>query len=172
MRFVKIDINSKRILIKSFLLFVIIAFALTSYSQSDSISVEKFNIHDTIQWQNIFQKDGILFYLKLSSCNLTSNPENQQFFYFKLLNTLPLDLLVEWDILMWYNGSCVNCGSDIFLENQRKFIVNAGSFIEGSCTQQNLDLKVLYLFGDNPNLPKLSHFKLSNLLISPAPRTN
>jgi hypothetical protein len=119
-------------------------------------------------WEFLYEMDGVNFYYNVVECHDEANGYHREYVHFKLENTNDYDVAVEWDIIMYYNGKCLNCGDKQTIEHHRVATVSANTSTEGQCMDfGNKTLRVFSrLLNYNDPTSTLTKFELINKTIN------
>lgn len=141
-------------------LFMVCSVWQTAYSQE-----VEFNRSGS--WEFLYEVSGVNFYYSVAACNDVANGYNREHILLKLENTNDYDIVAEWDVLMYYNGECFNCGEKMSQEHHRVVTVAANATVEGRCFtygDKTLTIFSRFLNYDSPK-STLTKFDLLNKTI-------
>jgi len=122
----------------------------------------------TTDWTQIHSQDGVLFFIQKTDCNRPEDGIFQEMAMIKLVNTTEFDLLLSWDLLLWFDGQ-LKTRLPITAENQRQVFLKGGEMLEGLCDKHSdyyTSLAVFCRFLNYEDKPELTQFQLSNINIS------
>jgi len=144
-------------------LFVLISSVTVSKSYSQNVEFKK-----TGNWEFLYEIEGVNFYYNVSSCTDEANGYFREHVLLRLENTNDYEVIANWDIQMYYNGKCFNCGDRMNAEHHREVSVPANGKIEGRCfTYGDKTLTIFSRFLNyNDPTSTLTKFELINLAIS------
>lgn len=119
-------------------------------------------------WEFLYEMDGVNFYYNVIECHDEANDYHREYIHLKLENTNDYDVVAEWDVIMYYNGKCLNCGEKLSQEHHRVVTVSANSSVEGQCMDfGNKTLRIFSkLLNYNDPTSTLTKFELINRTIS------
>jgi len=118
-------------------------------------------------WEFLYEVEGVNFYYNVTQCNDTANGYFREHVLLKLENTNDFEILADWDVQMYYNGTCFNCGEKLNSEHHRSVAVAANSTIEGRCfAHGDKTLRIFSRFLNyNDPVSTLTKFELINLKV-------
>lgn len=153
--------------IKNIRYFIMIFFVF-SFLNSFSINTKGINDNNqdltSTEWKIYTEKTGIQIYYRTIDCNDATNDIHQQFIILKFVNTSNTDLIVDWEMLLWYNDECRTCNSGS--EYLYTVTIPAGESSEGDCFAPR-ELKLFSSFLNYDHIPKLSKFEFAGLNVTP-----
>ncbi|PKP03056.1 MAG: hypothetical protein CVU11_09785 [Bacteroidetes bacterium HGW-Bacteroidetes-6] len=135
------------------------------YSQTYAQDVE---FKRSGNWEFLYEMDGVNFYYNVVECHDEANSYHREYIHLKLENTNDYDVVAEWDVIMYYNGKCLNCDEKLTQEHHRSVTVPANSSVEGECmTFGDKTLRIFSrLLNYNDPTSTLTKFELINRTIS------
>lgn len=120
------------------------------------------------QWEFMYEIDGVNFYYKATECTDVSQGYFREYVLLKLENTNDFEIVANWDVEMYYNNECFNCGDKLNSEHHKSIAINSNGTVEGTC--ELYEPKTLKIFSRflNYESPKstLTNFKLINITIT------
>lgn len=124
------------------------------------------NLVITNEWVELIEQDGIQISYKYSDCIFPKFNWAQRWVLLKVENTTGSTKSVDWDALMWFDGTCKTC-NDPMGEYHRTLILDGGQTQQAEC-DLNADGRLLFFirFNDKPNIEELTRFELANLTVS------
>ncbi|MBC8147362.1 MAG: hypothetical protein H8E98_05200 [Bacteroidetes bacterium] len=126
------------------------------------------NNEKTEDWQQYKELNGVLIYYKYQEYHSEIEGLHQEFLLLKIVNTTNTKHKVMWDIELWYDDKCTTCDKNFYDENHREFILDEGDSFEGSFKKDsNWNLKIFSKFLNYENIPELTKFELTNLIVEP-----
>jgi hypothetical protein len=152
------------------ILFLFIFLPLISEAQStvkNDVSVSYTNI--TSNWVEIFQQDGIIFYATKTDCNHPEDGIYQEMIFLKLVNTTSVNLIIEWDLQLWYDDQLWT-RLPPRSENHKIMNVVGGEQLVCGCDSYSdyyISLAIFSKFLNYQDKPELTKFEFSNIKISP-----
>jgi len=147
-----------------FTLFVLISILAVNKSFSQDVEFKRSG-----NWEYLYEIEGVNFYYNVSSCVDEANGYNRELILLRLENTNDYEVFAEWDVQMYYNGTCYNCGEKLNAEHHRTVSVPANDKVEGRCfTYGDKTLTIFSRFLNyNDPTSTLTKFELINLVVSP-----
>jgi hypothetical protein len=119
-------------------------------------------------WEFMYEIDGVNFYYKATECHDVSEGYHREYVLLKLENTNDFNIVADWDVEMYYNNECFNCGDRLNSEHHKSVLVNSNGTVEGTC--EIYEPKTLKIFSRFINYedPKstLTNFRLINITIT------
>jgi len=149
------------------LLFVMIIFLNnSSIGKPGTASADQQKVNK--EWKLLMEKNGIQVYYVYENCDDVVNDIHQENAVLKFVNTTDKNLSIEWDLKIWYNGSCINCVKND-KEHHFSIQINAGETKKGSCETRllNRELVIFSKFLNMENKSILTKFELQNVLVKP-----
>lgn len=146
---------------------VIVGFLSTSSAQLSELkspSGEKLKL--TNSWSPLLQLPNLGIEYKLADCNDQTNGINNEYVALQFINPSKIKIIIEWDMVLWYNNKCINCNADI-QEMHRTLTLDPGATLLGDCTnRRNQSLNIFSRSKNAPNAKnKLTFFEVKNLKI-------
>ena len=136
---------------------------------SSSISVaQEIEFKKNDKWEFLYEIEGVNFYYKSTECHDVSNGYHREYVLLKLENTNDYNIAADWDVEMYFNNECFNCGDKLHSEHHRTAYVQANQTVEGLCTigePKTLKIFSRFLNYENPEAT-LTSFKLINKTIT------
>lgn len=154
----------KQIFVGVISLFVLITMIAVSNSYSQDIEFKRSG-----NWEFMYEVDGVNFYYQVAECNDTANGYFREHVLLKLENTNDFLVNTQWDVQMYYNGTCFNCGEKLNSEHHRSVNLEPNSTVEGRCFtfgDKTLTIFSRFLNYDDPK-STLTKFELINLVVTP-----
>jgi len=143
-------------------LILLIAFVFTC------LNLKAQNSEKSQDWKQYKELNGVLIYYKYLEYNSEKDGLHQEFLLLKIVNTTSTKLKIQWDIELWYDDKCTTCGKNFYDENHKEFVMDEGENFEGSLKEDsNWNLKIFSKFLNYENMPQLTKFELTNLIIEP-----
>ena len=115
-------------------------------------------------WESYAIVDGVEILSKETNCYATNVPD-QIAVLLKIINPTNTGIVIEWDMVVWYNGDQAtdNVADD---ENHFRIEVDANGTVEGDCS---IPYGALYIYKDfitYKTPTKMSKFELQNIQVS------
>ena len=124
------------------------------------------NLTITNQWVPLTTQDGIQISYKFSDCHFPKFNWQQRWVLLKMENTTGSTKTVDWDLNLWFNGTCKTC-VDPNGEYHRTIVIDGNQTSEGMCDLNgDSRLNVFVKFNDKANVEELTKFELGNLTVS------
>lgn len=108
--------------------FVLISFVTGNTSFAQDVEFKRSG-----NWEFLYEVEGVNFYYQVAQCNDTANGYFREQVLLKLENTNDFEVAADWDVQMYYNGNCFNCGEKLNSEHHRSVFVASNSSVEGRC---------------------------------------
>jgi hypothetical protein len=118
------------------------------------------------EWKLLMEKNGVQVYYTYENTNDVINGIHEENAVLKLVNTTDKNLVIDWDLKIWYNESCVNCDKNE-AEHHFSIQLNAGETKKGSYETRNINRSLIIFskFLNMENKSVLTKFELQNLSI-------
>ncbi len=151
-----------------FLLIFLLSFAFGAIAQeqkpTDIIAgIPKVKSAD---WQLLTTLENIGISYKYAECHDDMNGIHREDVFLKLTNAINVPVLVEYDLVLWYNGKCINCDATS-PELHYTINLNAQGEKEGSCADNSDAMRFLSTMINTPGATsKLTNFGIRNLKVS------
>ncbi|MFZ4414134.1 MAG: hypothetical protein ACOYOV_13710 [Bacteroidales bacterium] len=152
---------------KYIILFVMLLF-FSNYTKGNQSNNNSEQQPTKKEWKLLFEKNGVQVYAIYEDCDDIINGIHQENAVLKFVNTTDRNLSIDWDLKIWYNGSCVNCDKN---EKEHHFATHlkAGETKRGSCETRNInrELVIFSKFLNMENKSVLTNFELQNVQVKP-----
>jgi hypothetical protein len=103
-------------------------------------------IERSTDWVLYQEVDGVKQYYKFQECNIPSEGYYREHVLIKLENSTSAVKTVEWDNVMWYGSTCINC-DESSQEEHRSFVLQPATAQEATCAlEQGMALKLFSKF--------------------------
>ncbi|MCF8296915.1 MAG: hypothetical protein K9J13_05150 [Saprospiraceae bacterium] len=120
------------------------------------------------EWKQFKEVSGVLIYYKFQEHHSEKDGLHQELLLLKMVNTTSSNLKIQWDIELWYDDKCTTCGKNMYNENHKEFVLKESDSVEGnSDVESNWDLKIFSKFLNHKNIPELTKFELTKLIVEP-----
>lgn len=119
------------------------------------------------QYLEIHTQEAVIFSAKLNDCNRPENGIYQEMVFFKFVNTSNQDLVIEYDVLLWYDD-VLWTRVPVSPEKHKVLVLGAGEMIEADCdpnSEYYYDIAAFAKFLNYSNKPELTKIQLSNLKV-------
>ena len=149
-------------------IFVVIASMLALTFIASTASAQDIEFKKTDQWEFMYEIDGVNFYYKATECHDVSEGYHREYVLLKLENTNDYAIVADWDVEMYYNNECFNCGDKLNAEHHKSIYIEANETKEGTCEiyePKTLKIFSRFLNYDAP-VSTLTNFKLINKQIT------
>lgn len=118
------------------------------------------------EWVLLNESNGVQQYYRFSECNVPESGFIGEYVQVRIVNTTSTAKQVEWDIRLWYNNECINCGSES-PEYHRSVSVPARGNIESECSNNAYVTWNIYSASLNrkPDEWELTNFEFRNFTV-------
>lgn len=158
-------------------LFIFIVGFLALSNLSRSMAQNSSVVNDSIinvssisgQWMPIVNNSGVIVYARLADCNRPEDGVYYERVLLKLVNTTSADLMIEWKLLVWYDG-VLWTRLPVRPENRHFVPLSGGASTEGMCgidSDYYDDLTIFVRFLNYTDKPVMSQFQFLDFNVSP-----
>jgi len=120
------------------------------------------------QWVDLQTVEGVIFSAVLQDCNRPVDGIYQEMVFIKLVNTTEETKIVEFDLLLWYDGELWT-RLPVNAEKRKSVVLKGGEMLVATCDPYSdyyYDIAIFSKFLNYSDKPELSKFQLSNLKVS------
>jgi hypothetical protein len=142
---------------------VILISGLPIFSQT---SVKRSTDNTQKDWVLVQEANGVSQFIRYSNCNSPEHGFIGEYVQMKLVNNSDAAKTISWDLLLWYNGECINC-DHVSDEYHRSMIIPASGIIESGCDHNKNPFLNIYSKSLNPAPDEweLTHFEIRNYTV-------
>ncbi len=153
---------------KNYIIIFVMLLIISNYTIGNQIRNNPEQQQIKKEWKLLFEKNGVEVFAIYENCDDIVNGIHQENAVLKFVNTTDKNLSIDWDLKIWYDGSCVNCDKN---EKEHHFTLhlNAGETKRGSCETRNInrELVIFSKFLNMENKSVLTNFELQNVHTKP-----
>lgn len=138
--------------------------SLSAFAQISTNYVATSDITST-NWITYVDNQEVQVEYKRTDCDLNSGLD-QQHFFIRITNKTQAELVVNWEMDMFYNGDCKTCGIG---EYQWQIELGANASVEGECangSEVKLRMFSKFIDANYTNTSELTGFKFTNLTLN------
>lgn len=143
--------------------FILLFSVIISNAQTVTIGSGNMKSGDWVLYQ---ETGGVQMFYKFSDCNIPDQGPVGEYVLIKLVNTSNADRKVDWDNVLWYNNSCINC-ENLTDEYHKSIVIPALGAVESGCRYD--EKSVLNIFSGALNMTgdqwKLTGFEFRNFIV-------
>lgn len=120
----------------------------------------------SLDWQVLTALPTIGISYKYNECHDNYNGFHREDVFLKMSNVSTLPVKIEYDLVLWYEGVCVNCNTNNS-ELHFELDLSAGSERVGDCSDKTAALRFMSSLLNTPGeVKKLSNFSIRNLKVT------
>lgn len=149
------------------LLSLLFAFAMQAQQFTEGNLTIKYSELNN-QYLEIHTQEAVIFSAKLNDCNRPENGIYEEMLFLKFVNTSNQDLVIEYDILLWYDD-VLWTSIPVSPEKHKVLVLGAGEMISTDCDQNSeyyYDIAIFARFLNYSNKPELTKIQLLNLKVN------
>jgi hypothetical protein len=123
-------------------------------------NIEKVHSKDA---QSLLNISNLIVDYKYLECNDRANGVHNEYLILELSNPLQNLITVDFDLIPWYDGVCVNCNDNQSEGLHRTFQIQPGQKASADCT--NLKNALFSKMLNAEGVRELTNFSITNLII-------